>query len=80
MSDLNARIDDHVNFTQGRTEGIRYYVQRVVSLAVSAYMGVTREIQLIQNKCSGIFIKGLKDRDIKMTVRKYEPHFLRDLI
>lgn len=76
VSNPNAHIVELVNIKQGRTEGVHDYMQKVVCLAESAYVGVDKESQMVRKQVLGFFIEGLRDKDIKMIVMKDEPQIL----
>lgn len=76
ISNPEARLVELVNIKQGRTEGIQDYMQRVVRLAESAYVGLDGRNEVVAKQVQGFFIKGLRDRDIKMAVMKHEPQTL----
>ena len=48
-------------------------MQRVVNLAVSAYIEVDGRNEVVAKQVFGCFIKGLREQDIKMAVMKDKP-------
>ena len=55
------RLVELANIKQGRTERIQDYMQRVVRLAESAYVGVDGRNEVVAKQVLGYFIEGLKD-------------------
>ena len=76
VSNPNAQLVELANIKQVRTDGIQDYMQRVVRLAESAYVGVDERNEVVAKQVLGFFIEGLRDRDIKMAVTKEEPQTL----
>ena len=66
VSDTNAHIVEYASIKQGRTEGIQDYMQRLVHLAESAYMGADGENHVVTKQLVEIFIGDPRKRDIKM--------------
>ena len=72
----NAWLAELAKIRQGGTEGIQKYMQRVMRLAESAYAGVDGRNEVVSKQVLGFFIKGLREREIKMAVMKDEPQTL----
>ena len=67
-----------VNIKQGRNEGIEEYFQRVLKLGERAYVGGNVGDPVRTRQLKHYYTKGLKDKEIRLTVRKEEPRTLRE--